>query len=142
MGPETPTDGRDVEWSEDTDDPNDPKQHMDEAFADAESRTPEDVPLYLAEDIRGLDDDRLAAVAEWVEKLNRRRQLEAEQTADVKPGDGSAPEPGSVIEKYQQCGKAECKCSSGDETDMHGPYRYRITSDGDGGQTWEYIGKA
>lgn len=142
MGNRTPTDGRDVEWSEDTDGASGPKQDMDDAFGAAEAVTPADVPLYLAEDIRGLDDDTLAAVAEWIDQLNRRRQLEAEQTADVKPGDGEPPEPGSVVEKYQQCGKAECKCSSGNEADMHGPYQYRVTSDGDGGQTWEYIGKA
>ena len=144
MPKRTPTghDGRDTEWGDDPTDPTDPGAKYDEAFAEAERDVPPEVPLYLAENIRELDTNALETLAEWVGDLTRRRKIEAANAADVSPGDGSPPEPGSVIEKYQKCGKEACACASGDESDMHGPYRYRVTTTDDGGRKWEYLGKA
>lgn len=134
---------RETTWGDGED--GDVRAEWDAAFKPAEEGVPETVPLHLAESIRDLDTGAISDLAEWVEVLARRREIEAENAAEVGSGadsDATGGANGTIIEKYQQCGKAECACASGDEGDMHGPYQYRVTGDGDGGQTWEYIGKA
>lgn len=32
----------------------------------------------------------------------------------------------SYRQQYRKCGKAECRCAEGDDTDLHGPYWYAI----------------
>lgn len=143
MTDRTPTgDGRDVEWADgDGDDPSDPRSEWDRAFADAERGVPEEVPLHIAETIRELDTDTVLVLADWVDTLARRREIERKNAADAGTGDGE-PEPGSVVEKYQRCGKDGCVCASGAQEDLHGPYEYRVTTDDEGNRQWEYLGKA
>ena len=33
--------------------------------------------------------------------------------------------PGIVMSEMKRCGKQNCKCSSGEKSDLHGPYYYR-----------------
>jgi hypothetical protein len=55
----------------------------------------------------------------------------------VRPEDGELL--GSLHAEYKRCGKANCRCASGDESDLHGPYYYRRWRDEDGTQQKEYV---
>ncbi|SNR67540.1 DUF6788 family protein, partial [Halorubrum vacuolatum] len=47
---------------------------------------------------------------------------------------------GTVVKEKVKCGDDSCKCASGSEQDMHGPYLYRYYRD-EGMMKSEYIGK-
>ncbi len=36
------------------------------------------------------------------------------------------PKMGVVLPQLRRCGKAKCRCASGDAADLHGPYHYRF----------------
>ena len=38
--------------------------------------------------------------------------------------------PGVVLAERKRCGKANCRCRSGEEADLHGPYFYRYWRQG------------
>lgn len=43
--------------------------------------------------------------------------------------------------RYRKCGKKNCKCNSGRQEDLHGPYKYRVTWDPKlKKRIWEYLG--
>jgi hypothetical protein len=46
---------------------------------------------------------------------------------------------GALIEQRVRCGKPTCKCASGSEVDLHGPYTYRVWRDDDGKQRKQYV---
>lgn len=46
---------------------------------------------------------------------------------------------GSLHAERKRCGKDSCRCSSGREEDLHGPYYYRRWRDEDGNQQKEYV---
>ena len=55
---------------------------------------------------------------------------------------------GSIIKKYQKCGKINCKCTGGiSDEDLHGPYYWYVkyvkprNSLNKGKYKWIYIGK-
>jgi hypothetical protein len=48
---------------------------------------------------------------------------------------------GSLHTEYRSCGKENCRCSSGRDEDLHGPYYYRHWRDEDGNQQIEYVRK-
>ena len=50
-------------------------------------------------------------------------------------------EVGTLVRKYQKCGKARCRiCREGKG---HGPYYYRVIYDRETKkQTWKYVGRA
>jgi len=55
----------------------------------------------------------------------------------VRPEDGELL--GSLHAERKRCGKEYCRCASGDEADLHGPYYYRRWRDKDGTQRKEYV---
>ena len=101
---------------------------------------PESLPQYLTEGVPKQDDADLRALQEWIDDLLAYRQdvVAAEITAD----EGEAIETvedstdGTVVIKKVSCGKATCKCQSGD---LHGPYKYIVRRQGDS-LDWEYKG--
>jgi len=48
---------------------------------------------------------------------------------------------GSLHTEYKRCGKEGCRCTSGRDEDLHGPYYYRHYRDGEGNQRKEYVPK-
>lgn len=48
---------------------------------------------------------------------------------------------GSLHTEYKRCGKDGCRCASGRDEDLHGPYYYRHWRDEDGNQRKEYVRK-
>jgi len=73
-----------------------------------------------------------------------------EDTLENKPigtknGDDVLPitEDGTLVRKYQKCGKKNCKCQQGK---LHGPYWWRVkyvrkSESGKGHHRWKYVGK-
>jgi hypothetical protein len=55
----------------------------------------------------------------------------------VRPEDGELL--GSLHEERKRCGKENCRCASGREEDLHGPYFYRRWRDEEGNQHKEYV---
>jgi hypothetical protein len=53
------------------------------------------------------------------------------------------PEEGELLgflhAERKRCGKENCRCTSGQEEDLHGPYYYRRWRDEDGNQRREYV---
>lgn len=58
----------------------------------------------------------------------------------VRPNEGELL--GSLHAEQKRCGKANCRCTSGREKDLHGPYYYRRWRDEDGNQRKEYVPKS
>jgi len=46
---------------------------------------------------------------------------------------------GSLHTEYKRCGKDGCRCASGRDEDLHGPYYYRHFRDEDGNQRKAYV---
>jgi hypothetical protein len=57
----------------------------------------------------------------------------------VRPEDGELL--GSLHKERKRCGKENCRCTSGREEDLHGPYYYRRWRDSEGNQHKEYVPK-
>jgi hypothetical protein len=55
----------------------------------------------------------------------------------VKPEEGELL--GFLHEERKRCGKENCRCTSGREEDLHGPYYYRRWRDEEGNQRREYV---
>lgn len=55
----------------------------------------------------------------------------------VKPEEGELL--GFLHEERKRCGKDSCRCTSGREEDLHGPYYYRRWRDEEGNQRREYV---
>lgn len=50
-----------------------------------------------------------------------------------------AKKKGSLIRKFQKCGKKNCKCQHGE---LHGPYYWRVTYDKKTKKRiWKFVGK-
>jgi len=58
----------------------------------------------------------------------------------VRPEEGELL--GSLHAEHKRCGKENCRCASGDEEDLHGPYYYRRWRDSEGNQRKEYVPKS
>lgn len=113
---------------------------------------PDELPTYIEDTIENHADDPdvLAAISEYAAALHG-------ETADAE----DAPEPeeiraekGGTVEKIitgddgwhyvvrkVKCGDESCKCASGADDAMHGPYVYKTKRDSSGEQQWEYVGK-
>lgn len=112
---------------------------------------PDDLPSYLESSIDNYDADPavLRAVRDYAADLKAAAEAGDGPTADeiyAQNTDGEIGEikPGTdewtyVIKKVK-CGDDSCKCASGSDADMHGPYVYRVRRDGDDLE-WEYVGK-
>ena len=57
----------------------------------------------------------------------------------VRPEDGELL--GSLHAEKKRCGKENCRCTSGRDEDLHGPYYYRRWRDSEGNQHKEYVPK-
>ena len=55
----------------------------------------------------------------------------------VRPEEGELL--GSLHAEKKRCGKENCRCASGREEDLHGPYYYRRWRDEEGTQGKEYV---
>jgi hypothetical protein len=101
---------------------------------------PDSLPKYLSEGLPKQDVETLKDTVEFVEALIERKEKPveaAELPADADVVDDTAE--GYVVEELVKCGKDGCRCASGAETDMHGPYKYRYYRDDDGTLRKEYV---
>ncbi|WP_135366495.1 DUF6788 family protein [Halosimplex halophilum] len=101
---------------------------------------PPSLPKYLAEGLPKQDASTLKATREFVEELiaERERPVESDDLPDDATVVDDGPD-GYVVEELVKCGKDGCKCASGAESDMHGPYEYRYYRDDDGTLRKEYV---
>ncbi|WP_336328499.1 DUF6788 family protein [Halovenus sp. HT40] len=104
-------------------------------------RAPDGLPKYLREGIPKQSSEDLRAVQDWIDDLIEYRQDVSPD--DIEAGDGESIEAveesssgGTVVIRKNTCGSKGCKCQSGD---LHGPYKYVVTRDGDS-LNWEYKG--
>lgn len=100
---------------------------------------PDSLPGYITEGVPKQDDQSLRDLQAWIDDLlaYREEQLAAAIDADETIDTVEQTSEGTVIEKYQLCGKDNCKCVDGA---LHGPYRHRITYV-NGETKWEYLGR-
>jgi hypothetical protein len=103
---------------------------------------PDSLPQYL---IDGLDRQDIASLRDAIaysEDLidQYEREVEASEIAedDGLVEDVEETNSGSIVTKRQKCA-ADCTCNNGTG---HGPYKWKVTSDGKGGRNWEYLGTA
>jgi len=109
-----------------------------------EPTAPDELPKYIAEGLPKQDPKTLDAVIEYAEAL-----LEY-QTASPDPeelpenaepvSEADSEYSGTVVKEWVKCGDETCRCTSGKQADMHGPYKYRYYRSG-GQLTSEYLGK-
>jgi hypothetical protein len=105
---------------------------------------PDSLPQYLAEGLPKQDTATLREIQTYAEALieHRTQPVEADElpnTADpVDEPDRAGM--GTVVKEKVRCGDDSCKCASGSQQDMHGPYLYRYYRK-DGTMKSEYLGK-
>lgn len=105
---------------------------------------PETLPKYLAEGIPKQDTETLRDIHDYIENLIEYREQpisddDLPETAEpINHPDSSSK--GTIVKEKVKCGDDSCKCASGDEKSMHGPYLYRYYRNG-GEMKSEYIGK-
>jgi hypothetical protein len=105
---------------------------------------PDSLPKYLAEGLPKQDTATLREVQTYVEALIecRTQPVEADDlpnTADPVDELNEADE-GTVVKEKVKCGDDSCKCTSGNQQDMHGAYLYRYYWE-DSTMKSEYLGK-
>lgn len=104
---------------------------------------PASLPKYLAEGLPKQDVDTLRDAREYVSALieYREQPVEADDLPDTaEPVKDNDEQKGTVVKEKVKCGDETCKCTSGNPTDMHGPYLYRYYREG-GKLASEYLGK-
>jgi hypothetical protein len=89
----------------------------------------------------------LQDTADFVEELiEHQEQVEERKidNPDAVPEDSEAViEDGQRVwynEELRSCNDGSCKCSSGNEDDLHGPYKYKYYRGDDGKMKSDYIG--
>lgn len=102
----------------------------------------ESVPAYVRDGVARQDPETLRDIARWATELAewKEREVDAEEIATDLGADEQIDEideesengGGTIVEKRVTCGKDCDGCP-------HGPYRYRVTRDGEG-LDWEYLG--
>lgn len=100
---------------------------------------PAALPKYLAEGLPKQDVSTLKATREFVDELIAEKERPVE-TGEL-PDDATVVDDGAngyVVAELVKCGKDGCRCASGAESDMHGPYKYRYYRDDDGTLRKEY----
>jgi hypothetical protein len=110
-----------------------------------EPTPPEALPKYIAEGLPKQNINTLEAVIEYAEALIEYQSHppaseELPDTAEPIP-DADSSGDGTVVKEWVKCGDESCQCTSGNQVDMHGPYKYRYYRS-DGSLTSEYLGKA
>lgn len=97
------------------------------------------LPKYLFEGLQKQDIETLQVANRFIDRLleERERPVQREELPETaEPVSETAA--GYVVEEYVKCGKDNCKCASGAEADMHGPYKYRYYRDETGTLQKEY----
>lgn len=106
---------------------------------------PVSLPQYLADRVPKQDDATLRDLQAWIDALleYRDRPLDEDELIDADESleDVEATAKGTIVVKKVPCGKDNCRCASGAESDLHGPYRYEKRREGDKVVS-EYLGKA
>lgn len=105
---------------------------------------PEELPKYIAEGLPKQDIETLDAVIDYAEALIEYQSHpptpeELPETAEP-VSDTDSEQTGTVVKEWVKCGDETCRCTSGNQADMHGPYKYRYYRS-DGSLTSEYLGK-
>ncbi|WP_436927990.1 DUF6788 family protein [Halosimplex amylolyticum] len=119
-------------------DPGDDTAADYEADPDRSSRV-EELPKYLREGLAKQDVESLRIVQRYVDELLDEKERPVERDDLPETADPVAETTdGYIVEELVKCGKDGCKCASGAESDMHGPYEYRYYRDGDGTLHKEY----
>ncbi|MDB2283514.1 hypothetical protein PM030_16855 [Halorubrum ezzemoulense] len=109
-----------------------------------EPSPPTSLPKYLAKGLPKQDTETLHEIQNYVEVLIEYREQsvdtdELPETAEpVEEPDNT--EKGTVVKERVTCGDDNCKCASGNPSDMHGPYLYRYYRE-NGTMKSEYVGK-
>lgn len=101
---------------------------------------PESIPKYVRERVERQDSGTLRDIAQWAGELAewKEREVEVDEIegdleADERLDDVIDESSGTIVTKKVPCGKDCGGCP-------HGPYRYRVTRNGDS-LDWEYLGK-
>lgn len=106
---------------------------------------PDDLPSYVEDTLKEWNGDAavLAAISDYADAL---RSHAADEPTLAEDADGEIVEvhdvSGTLVSKLQQCGDDSCRCASGDEADLHGPYLWDVYRNDAGEREWEYVGKA
>lgn len=105
----------------------------------SDDRFNEELPKYLREGLARQNVETLRIARRYIDALidRKNRQVVPEELPETaEPVNETAD--GYVVEEYVRCGKDNCACASGAESDMHGPYEYRYYRDDDGSLHKEY----
>lgn len=103
---------------------------------DFDPKVNEFFPKKIQERIASLGLGPLRALDQWIHELIAKREAEWQQI--LARADSSEDRSISYQQEYVKCGKAGCKCASGQR---HGPYWYAYWTDALGKTRKEYIGK-
>jgi hypothetical protein len=108
-----------------------------------EPAPPASLPKYLADGLPKQTVDTLRDTAQYIDELIEHREQpitpdELPDAADTVDTDDDGN--GTIVLEKVKCGDDTCKCASGSQADMHGPYKYRYYR-ADGTLKSEYIGK-
>lgn len=97
------------------------------------------LPKYLYQGLQKQDVETLQVASEFIDRLLDERARPVDQTELPDAADPiSQTSEGYIVEEYVKCGKDNCKCTSGAEAEMHGPYKYRYYRDDTGTLQKEY----
>lgn len=99
----------------------------------------ENLPMYLVEGLERQDRDVLEDAKRYIDRLIEQRDQPVERSELPESAESvSETAEGYIVSEYVKCGKDSCRCSSGAEEDMHGPYDYRYYRDDTGTLRKEY----
>jgi len=105
----------------------------------SDDRFDEELPKYLREGLARQNVETLRIARRYIDALIDRKNrpvVPEELPETAEPVNETAD--GYVVEEHVRCGKNNCACASGAESDMHGPYEYRYYRDDDGSLHKEY----
>jgi len=105
----------------------------------SDDRFDEELPKYLREGLARQNVETLRIAHRYIDALIDRKDrpvVPEELPETAEPVNETTD--GYVVEEYVRCGKDNCACASGAESDMHGPYEYRYYRDDDGSLHKEY----
>jgi len=114
-------------------------QHGSEPRSPSDEQFDEELPKYLREGLAKQDVGTLRVARRYVDALiDRKRRPVSPEELPENASTVSETADGYIVEEYVRCGKDNCACTSGAESDMHGPYEYRYYRDDDGSLHKEY----
>jgi hypothetical protein len=112
-------------------------------MANTEPTPPDEIAQYIIDGLRRQGPEELELIEEYTRELREYRigrqsesideeELDVDESTEVV--DVQDSDEGTVVIRKNDCG-SDCKGCP------HGPYKYIVTPDGQGGQNWEYKGK-